>query len=535
VEKDTPFKAEAEKLLTQFQSKETESVSQKRKEIEFKKVVKEFPKKEVKPKKESPAILKQQEETSLRQAMKKQRETAQKDSIKRSGSNQVEKSELSFFAKYKKWILITGSVVGTILIVVAALGGFSKAVPKPFQGKDDLYGYKLKGKVVIEPHFGFAGKFINGKATVATRNFKYAIDVNGDCIENCPPLYRYGFGGKYGVISSSGKKVTEQIYNDVGFYGGGYIAVLKDDKWGYVDENGKESIPLEYDEVSYFYGFMDGKSWVRVGSEKYFIDEYGMRISNDKSEADLSNKSLDYNEENQIINERSERISESPHSTKPITKEDEDSIFIIVEEMPRFPGCENEEDENTKSLCSNKKLSEFISNNIIYPEIARSNNIEGTVYISFVVEMNGSISNHTIVKEIGGGCGSEALRVINMMPIWIPGNNDGKAVRVQLSLPIKFEFEKGNIENKIKPLKKLIIYSVQVTTSVNKSEVNEIKSKLQKLGYIDVFIVQNSATSTNLSHYKINVGKFLSETEAEKLRIELRNKGFRDAFVKKNP
>ncbi|PKP34305.1 MAG: energy transducer TonB, partial [Bacteroidetes bacterium HGW-Bacteroidetes-15] len=63
---------------------------------------------------------------------------------------------------------------------------------------------------------------------------------------------------------------------------------------------------------------------------------------------------------------------------------------------------------------------------------------QGTVYVTFVVEPNGSISNVKLLRDIGGGCGTEAIRVVKAMPKWQPGKQRGKAVRVQFNLPVKF-------------------------------------------------------------------------------------------------
>jgi TonB family protein len=116
-------------------------------------------------------------------------------------------------------------------------------------------------------------------------------------------------------------------------------------------------------------------------------------------------------------------------------------LFKVVEEMPRFPGCE----DNNKN-CADKKMLEFIYQNLRYPALARENEVEGTVVVSFIVERNGKITEPKIVREIGGGCGDEVLRVVNLMPTWIPGKQKGEAVRVQFNLPVRFQ-----LENKEKP------------------------------------------------------------------------------------
>ena len=100
-------------------------------------------------------------------------------------------------------------------------------------------------------------------------------------------------------------------------------------------------------------------------------------------------------------------------------------IFTIVEQMPEFPGGE-------------EKLFEYLGKNIKYPSMARENGITGTVYVTFVVEGNGEISDVKKLRGIGGGCDEEAMRVVKAMPSWRAGKQNGKSVRVQYNLPIKF-------------------------------------------------------------------------------------------------
>ncbi|HYG17002.1 MAG TPA: energy transducer TonB, partial [Bacteroidia bacterium] len=68
------------------------------------------------------------------------------------------------------------------------------------------------------------------------------------------------------------------------------------------------------------------------------------------------------------------------------------------------------------------------------------NNIKGTVYVSFIVEPDGTTTNHIITKDIGYSCGQEVIRVIKLMPAWIPGKINGRSVRVRTTLPVKFNF-----------------------------------------------------------------------------------------------
>ena len=104
----------------------------------------------------------------------------------------------------------------------------------------------------------------------------------------------------------------------------------------------------------------------------------------------------------------------------------EDEIFNIVEEKPSFPGGPAE-------------LQKYLAKNIRYPDFAKENQIKGTCALEFVVEKDGSITDIKILKDIGGGCGEEAIRVIKSMPKWIPGKQRGMPVRVRFSMPVLFK------------------------------------------------------------------------------------------------
>ncbi len=105
--------------------------------------------------------------------------------------------------------------------------------------------------------------------------------------------------------------------------------------------------------------------------------------------------------------------------------EEEVQIFMVVEQMPEFPGGE-------------EKLYRFLADSIRYPESAKESSIQGRVFVTFTVEKDGSISDARILRGIGGGCDEEALRVIQLMPKWNPGMQRGKPVRVQYNIPVKF-------------------------------------------------------------------------------------------------
>lgn len=108
----------------------------------------------------------------------------------------------------------------------------------------------------------------------------------------------------------------------------------------------------------------------------------------------------------------------------------QNEIINAVEVMPEFPGGED-------------AMMDFIGKNLKYPKIAMEAGITGKVFISFVVDKTGKVTKAKIERDIGGNCGLEALRVVNMMPDWKPGYSNGKAVNVYFTLPFSFEEESG--------------------------------------------------------------------------------------------
>ncbi len=108
-----------------------------------------------------------------------------------------------------------------------------------------------------------------------------------------------------------------------------------------------------------------------------------------------------------------------------------EQVFLVVEKMPEFVGGE-------------QAMYKFIGDQIKYPDQAKTEGIEGRVYVSFIVEKDGEISNVEILRGIGGGCDKEAARVIKSMPNWNPGQQRGENVRVQYRMPIKFTLNGNN-------------------------------------------------------------------------------------------
>jgi TonB family protein len=105
-------------------------------------------------------------------------------------------------------------------------------------------------------------------------------------------------------------------------------------------------------------------------------------------------------------------------------------VFTEVEEMPSFPG-------------GDEARVRFMIENIKYPENAKKNGIQGKVFVQFIVEKDGKITNVKVIRGFNKECDEEAVRVIKLMPKWNPGKQKGQAVRVQFVLPIKFALDSG--------------------------------------------------------------------------------------------
>ncbi len=112
-----------------------------------------------------------------------------------------------------------------------------------------------------------------------------------------------------------------------------------------------------------------------------------------------------------------------------LVEEDPNKVFdwVSIEQKPEYPGGEGE-------------LMKYIAKNIQYPRMEKENGVSGTVYLSFVIDKNGSVTDVSVARGVAGGKGldAEALRVVKSMPSWKPGKQNGNSVRVKYSLPVKF-------------------------------------------------------------------------------------------------
>ncbi|MGB1041103.1 MAG: TonB family protein [Flavobacteriales bacterium] len=165
------------------------------------------------------------------------------------------------------------------------------------------------------------------------------------------------------------------------------------------------------------------------GIKKDLANAQQKKIELEKKLAEVEKKQNEIKQKNQELSKQNEeyriKIRKLNRINQPVHAPKVEKIFSFVEESPEFPGGE-------------EKLFEFMAKNISYPSQAKTDSIEGTVYVQFVVEKNGELTDIRIVRGIGHGCDKEVLKMIGLMPRWNPAEQRGVAVRQRMTLPVKF-------------------------------------------------------------------------------------------------
>ena len=119
-----------------------------------------------------------------------------------------------------------------------------------------------------------------------------------------------------------------------------------------------------------------------------------------------------------------------PIPTDPVKDSNGEEVFMVVEKMPEFPG-------------GTAELMKFLQQNIKYPEQAQKDSIQGRVIVQFTIKKTGEVSNATVIRSVSPELDAEAIRVINAMPLWTPGEQKGEPVNVKFTLPIQFRLVSG--------------------------------------------------------------------------------------------
>ena len=150
-----------------------------------------------------------------------------------------------------------------------------------------------------------------------------------------------------------------------------------------------------------------------------------------KSQDEIMNSKVAVGFANVIGNDESGEVLKAKEAlvTEPVKpKEEENKVFDVVEQMPSFPG-------------GMAALMAYLQKSIKYPPVAEENGIQGRVVCTFVVERDGSVTDVRVAKSVDPSLDKEAVRVVSAMPKWIPGKQNGSAVRVKYTLPVTFRLQ----------------------------------------------------------------------------------------------
>jgi len=138
--------------------------------------------------------------------------------------------------------------------------------------------------------------------------------------------------------------------------------------------------------------------------------------------------------EDELVLEESEadqdtRVSIDAFASEEEEEEEEDQVFVVVEDMPSFQG---------KGL---NAFANYVQRNLVYPLIAQENGIEGTVYLRFIVDKDGSVINVEVLRGVDPSLDKAAIEAVKRAPKWEPGKQRGKPVKVSCTMPISFTLE----------------------------------------------------------------------------------------------
>lgn len=244
----------------------------------------------------------------------------------------------------------------------------------------------------------------------------------------CQELVAKEEGGRYGFFMKK-KMVLDFQYDTIDQQNNGNYAVRRDGKWGLVSTTGIESIPCKYD---FLYSTTYRRYMASYEGLMGVVDSTGGVV------LDFLFDKIDHVEKDTLALVKYQgKWCIYDHGA--FEYDPEHFIFDTPEIMPMFPGClQYAGVDSVARDCANNKMYKHIFENIRYPAKARENGIQGQVIVRFIVSRQGEILDPVIVRSVGGGCDEEVLRVVNGMPNWIPGKQDGIPVETRFTMPVKF-------------------------------------------------------------------------------------------------
>jgi TonB family protein len=248
--------------------------------------------------------------------------------------------------------------------------------------------------------------------------------LNFSCSPYSPELvFAQKTGRKYDVLDKNGTVLPIPAVDGFKFFTHG-IQVQRDNSYAFWLPDGRRVTDFNYQEVDRFFSENKARQVEKELGIVAPLAVIGKAVRNGKQVF--------------ITNEGKEiPLVEAGSSTTPTAKQepaltenkDSKTALTHVDKEPEFPGGQ-------------AAFNKFVADNLKYPTIASENGVEGTVVLNFVVEEDGRITNIEIRRDIGNGCGTEAMRLVRAMPKWVPGQHNGRPVRVMYTLPVLFKLNK---------------------------------------------------------------------------------------------
>lgn len=270
--------------------------------------------------------------------------------------------------------------------------------------------------------------------------------------------------GKWGFVNARGEVLIDYQFDEAEAFSNNLAAVKRKDAWGFINQAGEVKIPLEFEAVESFrlsatpvqkdgkFGLIDlqGNFLAPPVYEKLVISGNAFII-----QTPAGNGLMDIGG-NILVQPEYNRIDQGFDENYNLKKDGQwykfdgttispallaDLSFKAADEKPYFKGCDENLAREVLKKCSEEKMLFYLFSQLRYPELAFKNGVEGMVVIAFKVDAQGLASDFEIVRDVGAGLGTEALRVVETMKEWMPGKVDGIAVTSGCMVPVKFKLE----------------------------------------------------------------------------------------------
>lgn len=248
--------------------------------------------------------------------------------------------------------------------------------------------------------------------------------LNFSCNPYSPELvFAQKPGRKYDVLDKNGAVLPIPPVHSFKFFTH-VIQVQRDDVYAFWFPDGRQVTDFKYQEVDRFFSEYKARQIEKELGIVAPVAVIGKAVHNGK-QVFITNEG----KEMTLPAGASGTTPKPQQKPEPPGEQSSQKVLTDIDKEPEFPGGQ-------------AAFNKFVADNLKYPTIASENGVEGTVVLNFVVEEDGRITNIEIRRDIGNGCGTEAMRLVRAMPKWVPGQHNGRPVRVMYTLPVLFKLNK---------------------------------------------------------------------------------------------